>query len=96
MLLYWAEATELISLQRLIVATLVSHTALILAAEPVSLKQGQVQLFLDDFIVAKMSRNPLSQGMALGFPRGEGCAHGERRDGRVRPDQDRGAMYSCC
>ena len=45
----------MISFHRLIVASLVSLTAVISAAEPVSLKQGQVQLFLDDFIVAKMA-----------------------------------------
>ena len=45
----------MISFHRLIVATLVSLTAVISAAEPVSLKLGQVQLFLDDFIVAKMA-----------------------------------------
>ena len=45
----------MISLHGKIVATLVSFTAVISAAEPVSLKQGQAQLFLDDFIVAKIA-----------------------------------------
>ena len=54
-LVYWAEAPEMISFHRLIVGTFVSLTAVISAAEPVLLKQGQVQLFLDDFIVAKMA-----------------------------------------
>ena len=48
-------ASEMISLHGKIVATLVSFTAVISAAEPVSLKQGQAQLFLDDFIVAKIA-----------------------------------------
>ena len=45
----------MISLHGKIVATLVSFTAVISAAEPVSLKQGQAQLFLDNFIVAKIA-----------------------------------------
>ena len=45
----------MISLHGKIVATLVSFTAVISAVEPVSLKQGQAQLFLDDFIVAKIA-----------------------------------------
>ena len=48
-------ASEMISLHGKIVATLVSFTAVISAVEPVSLKQGQAQLFLDDFIVAKIA-----------------------------------------
>ena len=45
----------MISLHGKIVVTLVSLTAVVSAVEPVSLKQGQAQLFLDDFIVAKMA-----------------------------------------
>ena len=45
----------MISLHRKIVAPLVSFTVVIPAAEPVTLKQAQAQLFLDDFIVSKMA-----------------------------------------